>query len=90
MNIIQADHLMKSFGTVIAVNDVSLAVREGEILGFLGPNGAGKTTTTRILTGIIPRMLGLQQYSGMISRPQRYRQNRDSAWSRNLPTHTPI
>jgi ABC-2 type transport system ATP-binding protein len=54
MNIIQADHLMKSFGTVIAVNNVSLAVREGEILGFLGPNGAGKTTTTRILTGIIP------------------------------------
>ncbi len=45
---------MKSFGPVAAVNDVSLAVREGEIFGFLGPNGAGKTTTTRILTGVIP------------------------------------
>jgi ABC-2 type transport system ATP-binding protein len=54
MNIIQADHLKKSFGPVTAVNDVSLAVREGEIFGFLGPNGAGKTTTTRILTGVIP------------------------------------
>jgi ABC-2 type transport system ATP-binding protein len=54
MNIIQADHLKKSFGPVTAINDVSLAVREGEIFGFLGPNGAGKTTTTRILTGVIP------------------------------------
>jgi ABC-2 type transport system ATP-binding protein len=54
MNIIQADHLKKSFGSVTAVNDVSIAVREGEIFGFLGPNGAGKTTTTRILTGVIP------------------------------------
>jgi ABC-2 type transport system ATP-binding protein len=54
MNIIQADHLTKYFGPVTAVNDVSLAVSEGEIFGFLGPNGAGKTTTTRILTGVIP------------------------------------
>jgi len=54
MYTIQADHLTKSFGPVTAVNDVSLAVREGEIFGFLGPNGAGKTTTTRILTGVIP------------------------------------
>ena len=54
MNIIQADHLKKSFGPVTAVNDVSLGVREGEIFGFLGPNGAGKTTTVRMLTGVIP------------------------------------
>jgi ABC-2 type transport system ATP-binding protein len=54
MSIIQADHLKKSFGTITAVDDVSLSVREGEIFGFLGPNGAGKTTTTRMLTGVIP------------------------------------
>jgi ABC-2 type transport system ATP-binding protein len=54
MDVIQADHLKKSFGPVTAVDDVSLAVRDGEIFGFLGPNGAGKTTTTRILTGVIP------------------------------------
>jgi ABC-2 type transport system ATP-binding protein len=51
---IRAEHLKKSFGSQTAVNDVSLAVRDGEIFGFLGPNGAGKTTTTRILTGVIP------------------------------------
>jgi len=54
MSIIQAEHLKKTFGTITAVDDVSLAVREGEIFGFLGPNGAGKTTTTRMLTGVIP------------------------------------
>lgn len=53
MNTIQADHLKKSFGTVTAVDDVSLSVREGEIFGFLGPNGAGKTTTIRLLTGVL-------------------------------------
>lgn len=64
MNIIQADHLKKSFGPVTAVNDVSLAVREGEIFGFLGPNGAGKTTTTRILTGVIPLDAGTASVLG--------------------------
>ena len=54
MNAIEAHHLRKSFGSVTAVNDVCITVREGEIFGFLGPNGAGKTTTTRILNGVIP------------------------------------
>jgi len=53
MNAIEAGHLSKRFGPVIAVNDVSLTVREGEIFGFLGPNGAGKTTTMRLLTGVL-------------------------------------
>ena len=48
---IEAEHLAKSFGDVRAVDDVSFAAREGEILGFLGHNGAGKTTTIRMLTG---------------------------------------
>ena len=53
MNAIEAGHLIKRFGTVTAVNDVSLTVREGETFGFLGPNGAGKTTTIRLLTGVL-------------------------------------
>ena len=53
MNAIEASHLIKRFGSVTAVNDVSLAVRGGEIFGFLGPNGAGKTTTMRLLTGVL-------------------------------------
>ena len=65
MNAIQADHLIKRFGPVTAVNDVSLAVREGEIFGFLGPNGAGKTTTMRLLTGVLHRNSGAVQINGI-------------------------
>ena len=53
MTAIQADHLVKRFGPVTAVNDVGLAVRTGGIFGVLGPNGAGKTTTMRLLTGVL-------------------------------------
>jgi ABC-2 type transport system ATP-binding protein len=45
--------LTKRFGDKIAVNDVSLDVRGGEIFGFLGPNGAGKTTTIKIICGLL-------------------------------------
>lgn len=50
---IRADKLKKTFGTLTAVDRVSLSVRAGEIFGFLGPNGAGKTTTIRLLTGVL-------------------------------------
>lgn len=53
MDAISAVHLCKSFGSVIAVDDVSITVPEGSIFGFLGPNGAGKTTTIRMLTGVL-------------------------------------
>ena len=52
MNAIEVDHLSKHFGALVALNDISFSVTEGETFGFLGPNGAGKTTTIRILTGI--------------------------------------
>ncbi|MCX6690279.1 MAG: ABC transporter ATP-binding protein, partial [Methanoregula sp.] len=65
MNAIQADHLIKRFGTVIAVNDVSLAVHEGETFGFLGPNGAGKTTTIRLLTGVLTPDSGTVHINGI-------------------------
>ncbi len=45
--------LTKRFGTVTAVNDVSLTVHVGEVMGYLGPNGAGKTTTIRCLLGFV-------------------------------------
>src|SRR3970040_2448948 len=48
---ISARGLTRSFGSHIAVNNVTLELRRGEVLGFLGPNGAGKTTTMHMLTG---------------------------------------
>lgn len=50
---IQISHLRKQFGDLVAVNDLSLEIKRGEILGFLGPNGAGKTTTIRMLCGLL-------------------------------------
>jgi ABC-2 type transport system ATP-binding protein len=50
-NAIVAENLVYRYGHLTAVDDISFAVAEGEILGFLGPNGAGKTTTVRMLTG---------------------------------------
>src|SRR4030095_14090951 len=50
--IIVLDHLSKSFGSVHAVQDLSLTIAPGTIFGFLGPNGAGKTTTMRMLCGL--------------------------------------
>jgi ABC-2 type transport system ATP-binding protein len=51
--IIETDHLSRRFGDRVAVADVSLEVRRGEIFGVLGPNGAGKSTTIRMLCGIL-------------------------------------
>ena len=65
MNAIEAGHLFKRFGTVTAVNDVSLTVREGETFGFLGPNGAGKTTTIRLLTGVLTPDAGTVHITGI-------------------------
>ena len=45
-------HLVKRYGSRLAVNDVSLSIREGEIFGIIGPNGAGKTTTVECVSGL--------------------------------------
>jgi len=50
---IKVRDVKKSFGSIKAVDGVSLNVEKGEVLGFLGPNGAGKTTTMRLITGYI-------------------------------------
>ena len=52
MSIIEIDHLRKTYGKTVAVDDASFAVEEGEIFGILGPNGAGKTTTVECVVGL--------------------------------------
>jgi ABC-2 type transport system ATP-binding protein len=51
--ILQTEHLTKRYGSLTAVDDLSLEVHEGEILGFLGPNGAGKTTSISMMCGLL-------------------------------------
>ena len=57
-------HLSKRFGTIVAVDDVSFAVGQGEVLGFLGPNGAGKSTTMKMLTGFLAPSEGSAEICG--------------------------
>jgi len=61
---ITANHLSKSFGTTLALKDISFEVKQGEVLGFLGPNGAGKSTTMRILTCYHPADTGKATIAG--------------------------
>ncbi len=51
--VLQAAGLTKRYGALVAVNDLSLAVREGEVFGLLGPNGAGKTTSINMMCGLL-------------------------------------
>jgi ABC-type multidrug transport system ATPase subunit len=51
--VIETDELTKRYGERLAVDEVSMTVKRGEVYGFLGPNGAGKTTTLRMLVGLI-------------------------------------
>ena len=62
--VIVIDHLVKTFGSVRAVDDLSFAVHPGRVTGFLGPNGAGKTTTLRILLGLVSPTAGTATISG--------------------------
>jgi ABC-2 type transport system ATP-binding protein len=62
---VAARGLIREFGGRRAVDDLSLAVSEGEIYGFLGPNGAGKTTTVRLLTTLLRPTGGTAQVAGI-------------------------
>ena len=55
---IQVENLTKYFSDLCAVDQISLNIQKGEILGLLGPNGAGKTTTLRMLTGFLQPTAG--------------------------------
>ena len=61
---IETKSLTKSFGDLIAVNDVSFSVEKGEIFGFLGPNGAGKSTTMMIFTTLLKPTSGKALITG--------------------------
>lgn len=61
---IETKSLTKSFGDVIAVNNISFSVEQGEIFGFLGPNGAGKSTTMMIFTTLLKPTSGQALISG--------------------------
>ena len=61
---IEIEHLVKDFGRIRAVDDLTLTVGSGEFFAFLGPNGAGKTTTIKVLSGLLRPTSGRVTLSG--------------------------
>jgi ABC-2 type transport system ATP-binding protein len=82
---IHTENLTKQFKTTLAVDRLSIDVREGEVFGFLGPNGAGKTTTVRMLTSLIGPSGGTATVSGF----QVGKEDTDIRRSVGLLTETP-
>ncbi len=62
---LKIDHLVKNYGSICAVDDISFEIGEGEIVGFLGPNGAGKSTTMNMLTGYLSSTSGTVVINGL-------------------------
>lgn len=65
---IQVTHLRKTFGSVVAVDDVSFEAPDGKITGLLGPNGAGKTTTLRVIYSLLQPDQGTALVDGLDTR----------------------
>ncbi len=61
---IETENLTRKFGDLVAVDGLTLSVKEGEVFGFLGPNGAGKTTTVRMLCCLISKTSGEARIAG--------------------------
>ena len=76
-NSVVIDKLVKRFGDFVAVDNISLTVRKGEVFGFLGPNGAGKSTTIRMLCGLLTPTSGRAEVAGydVARKPESVRQN---------------
>ena len=64
MNILETKQLTRRFGSLAAVDDLNISVKDGEIFGLLGPNGAGKTTTLKMLTTLLPPTSGTALVAG--------------------------
>lgn len=61
---LEVQNVERRFGGLIAVNDVSMKVSEGEIVALIGPNGAGKTTLFNVIAGVLPANKGTVTYQG--------------------------
>ena len=64
MPLLEVEHVSRHFGGVMAVDDVSLSLAEGEILGLIGPNGAGKSTLFNLLSGVVRPDQGKIRFAG--------------------------
>jgi ABC-type uncharacterized transport system ATPase subunit len=64
VQVLELDGLSRRYGDVVALDDLSFTVRDGQMFGFVGPNGAGKTTAMRIILGVLEPDAGQVQWRG--------------------------
>ena len=88
MSILEANHLKKQYGQKTVVNDVTLKISQGEIVGLLGPNGAGKSTTFGMIMGIVRPDEGsiLLDHSDMTHLPLSHRAKRGVGYLAQEPS----
>lgn len=84
---IEVKNLTKHFGPKVAVDDLTLSVEKGQVLGFLGPNGAGKSTAMRMITGYLPPTAGTVTIGGV---DMQERPNEAKARIGYLPESAPL
>src|SRR5438874_12339736 len=82
---IELIHIVKKFGDLTAVNDLSLSVARGEFFAVLGPNAAGKTTTIKVLTGLIKPTSGQARVAGFDVQAQPLEARRRLAYVPDFP-----
>lgn len=87
-NILEVQDLVKTFGNLIAVDEVSFGVEKGEVFGFLGPNGAGKTTTISMLCTLLKPTAGTATVNGFDIIEQKNEVRGRSGWSSRTPAWT--
>jgi ABC-2 type transport system ATP-binding protein len=83
--VIELVHLVKQFGDLIAVNDVTLTIRRGEFFALLGPNAAGKTTTLKMLAGLMKPTSGCARVCGFDVQSQPLEARRRLAYIPDFP-----
>lgn len=82
---IELEHIVKKFGDLTAVNDVSLTVPQGEFFAVLGPNAAGKTTTIRMIAGLLKPTSGITRVAGFDMQEQPLEAKRRLAYVPDFP-----
>ena len=93
-NVLRVENVTMQFGGVVAVDDLSMEVNEGEIVALIGPNGAGKTTAFNVITGVYAPTNGQVLFDGKrwwrITRAARCAASiRASTWGTTSPCWSP-
>jgi ABC-2 type transport system ATP-binding protein len=87
--VVSCEHLGKSFGEGPVVDDVSVRVEQGSIVGLIGPSGSGKTTMVRLLTGLYEPTTGVATIDGTASTALRHRQRSAVGYMPQVPALFP-